>query len=141
MNGKTFVDTNILIYAHDIDAGRKHQTAKQVLHQLWTERSGLLSTQILQEFYINATRKISPPLAPISARSVVNVYASWCIENSLTDISNAFLIEDEAHIAFWDALVIASAARGGAVRVLSEDLNSGQIIMGVRIENPFAASS
>jgi predicted nucleic acid-binding protein len=61
-------------------------------------------------------------------------------ESSLTDISSAFLIEDETHIAFWDALVIASAARGGAVRVLSGGLNSGQIIMGVRIENPFAAS-
>jgi predicted nucleic acid-binding protein len=51
----TFVDTNVLIYAHDIDAGRKHDVAKAVLRDLWAERAGILSTQVLQEFYVNAT--------------------------------------------------------------------------------------
>jgi len=137
MNGKTFVDTNILIYAHDIDAGPRHETAKRLLRELWSERTGLLSTQVLQEFYVNVTRKIPSPLPKTSARAVVNSYMSWCIETALTDVSAAFRIEDESQLGFWDALVIASAARGGARRLLSEDLNPGQTVMGVLIENPF----
>src|SRR5260370_11457859 len=139
MNGKTFVDTNVLIYAHDIDAGRKHEIAKGVIRELWNERAGLLSIQVLQEFYVNVTRKIAAPLSKVSARSLITSYASWCIETALADISTAFQVEDESHIGFWDALVIASAARGGAARLLSDDLNAGQTVLGVRIENPFAS--
>jgi predicted nucleic acid-binding protein len=139
MNGKTFVDANVLIYAHDIDAGAKHEIAKSAMRKLWSERAGLLSTQVLQEFYVNVTRKIASPLPKVSARAVIHNYASWCIENTLVDISTAFRIEDESHIGFWDALIIASAAKGGATRLLSEDLNSGQTVMGVVVENPFAA--
>ncbi len=138
MNGKTFVDTNVLIYAHDIDAGQKHDVAKNLIRDLWSERAGLLSTQVLQEFYVNVTRKIASPLSKVSARAVIHSYGSWCIETALTDVSTAFQIEDESRIGFWDALVIASAARGGAARLLSEDLNAGQTVLGVRIENPFA---
>ena len=139
MNDKTFVDTNVLIYAHDIDAGPKHEIAKSVIRELWSNRAGLLSTQVLQEFYVNVTRKIASPLPKVSARAVINSYSGWCIENTLVDISTAFRIEDESQIGFWDALIIASAAKGGAMRLLSEDLNSGQTIMGVLIDNPFAA--
>jgi predicted nucleic acid-binding protein len=139
MNGKTFVDTNVLIYAHDIDAGAKHEIAKNVIRELWGERAGLLSTQVLQEFYVNVTRKIASPLPKVVARAVINSYASWCMENTLVDIGTAFRIEDESQIGFWDALIIASAAKGGATRLISEDLNSGQTVMGVLIENPFAA--
>jgi predicted nucleic acid-binding protein len=139
MNGKTFVDTNVLIYAHDIDAGPKHEIAKSVMRELWNNRAGLLSTQVLQEFYVNVTRKIATPLSKVSARAVINSYASWCIENTLVDISTAFRIEDESQIRFWDALIIASAAKGGARRLISEDLNSGQSVVGVLIENPFTA--
>jgi predicted nucleic acid-binding protein len=139
MNDKTFVDTNVLIYAHDIDAEPKHEIAKRIMRELWGERAGLLSMQVLQEFYVNVTRKIASPLSKVSARKVINSYASWCIENTLVDISTAFRIEDESQIGFWDALIIASAAKGGAMRLLSEDLNSGQTIMGVLIDNPFGA--
>jgi len=139
MNDKTFVDTNVLIYAHDIDAGAKHEIAKKIMRELWGERAGLLSAQVLQEFYVNVTRKIASPLSKVSARAVINSYASWCIENTLVDISTAFRIEDESQIGFWDALIIASAAKGGAMRLISEDLNSGQTVMGVLIDNPFAA--
>jgi predicted nucleic acid-binding protein len=138
MNDKTFVDTNVLIYAHDIDAGAKHEIAKRIMRELWSERTGILSTQVLQEFYVNVTRKIASPLSKVSARAVVSSYANWCIENTLVDISTAFRIEDESQIGFWDALIIASAAKGGAMRLVSEDLNSGQTVMGVLIDNPFA---
>ncbi|HYL10765.1 MAG TPA: PIN domain-containing protein [Candidatus Acidoferrales bacterium] len=139
MNGKTFVDTNVLIYAHDADAGAKREIARNLLRELWSVRGGILSTQVLQEFYVNVTRKIASPLPKASARTVVDNYATWCMETSLADVSTAFGIEDESKIGFWDALVLASASRGGAVRLLSEDLNAGQTVMGVQIENPFAA--
>ena len=138
MNGKTFVDTNVLIYAHDLDAGRKHDTARKVLLELWNEREGILSAQVLQEFYVNATRKITRPLSKDSARLVVNSYAVWCIDTTPNEIAVAFQIEDASKIGFWDALIMASALRSGASRILSEDLNAGQIIAGIRIENPFA---
>ena len=111
------------------------------MRELWSKRAGLLSTQVLQEFYVNVTRKIASPLPKASARAVIGSYASWCVENTLVEISVAFRIEDESQIGFWDALVIASAAKGGATRLISEDLNSGQTIMGVRIENPGSPDS
>ena len=138
MSDKTFVDTNVLIYAHDIDAKTKQGVAKSILRELWSERLGALSLQVLQEFYVNVTRKIATPLPKEAARSVVNSYAPWCIETTPAEISTAFRIEDASKIGFWDALIVASAAKCGAVRILSEDLNAGQEIEGIRIENPFA---
>ena len=138
MSDKTFVDTNVLIYAHDVDAKAKHQTAKRVLHGLWNERTGILSVQVLQEFYVNVTRKIPHPLSKESARLVVSTYTTWCIDTTPAEFTSAFRIDDESHIGFWDALILASAVKSGADRILSEDLNAGQTISGVRIENPFA---
>jgi len=140
MSAKTFVDTNILIYAHDIDAKAKHETARRVLQELWSERSGVVSTQVLQEFYVNVTRKISRPMSKPTARLVVSTYAIWCSDNTPAEIAAAFRIEDDARIGFWDALIVAAALKSGANRILSEDLNPGQTIAGVRIENPFAGT-
>src|SRR5512142_2307337 len=112
MSDRTFVDTNVLIYAHDVDAESKHEVAKHVLRELWGQRSGALSPQVLQEL-VDATE---------------------------AEISNAFRIEDDYRIGFWDALIVASALKSGARRILSEDLNAGQTIAGIRIENPFATT-
>ena len=139
MSVKSFVDTNVLIYAHDGEAGTKHTIAKRVLLDLWSQRCGVLSPQVLQEFYVNVTRKIARPLPRPSARAVVDCYAVWCIDITAEELSVAFRIEDEAGIGFWDALIVAAARRAGADRILSEDLNPGQIIAGVQIENPFAS--
>jgi predicted nucleic acid-binding protein len=138
MSGKSFIDTNILIYAHDVDAGAKNEIAKAVLRELWSERTGVLSVQVLQEFYINVTRKITSPLSKESARSVVSSYAIWCTETTPIELASAFRIEDESQIGFWDALIVSSAVKSGATRLLSEDLNAGQRIGGILIENPFA---
>ena len=138
MSAKTFVDTNVLIYAHDVDAKEKHETAKGVLRALWSERNGVVSMQVLQEFYVNVTRKIPHPISKQSARLVVNSYAIWCVETAPADIATAFQIEDESRIGFWDALIVASALKSGANRILSEDLNARQMISGITIENPFA---
>jgi predicted nucleic acid-binding protein len=138
MNARTFIDTNVLIYAHDVDAKSKHEVAKKALRELWSERAGVVSMQVLQEFYVNVTRKIASPLPKDAARSVVNSYSIWCTETTPFEIAVAFRIEDEAKIGFWDALIVASAAKCGATMILSEDLNAGQRIAGIRIENPFA---
>jgi|ERR1700733_899993 len=137
MSARTFIDTNVLIYAHDTDAGAKHQIARTVLSELWGERTGVLSVQVLQEFYVNVTRKIASPLSKDSARLVVSTYAIWCTETSPIEIALAFQIEDEARIGFWDALIVSSALECGATRILSEDLSAGQRISGILIENPF----
>jgi predicted nucleic acid-binding protein len=137
MRGKTFIDTDVLIYAHDVDSAEKYVTAKKVLHELWISRTGVLSTQVLQEFYVNVTRKISKPLSKKAARAVVDAYTIWCIETTPSEITAAFRIEDEARISFWDALICAAASKSGAERILSEDLNPDQKIAGIRIENPF----
>jgi len=138
MSARKFVDTSVLIYAHDVDAGAKHQVAKNVLRELWSQRSGVLSMQVLQEFYVNVTRKIASPLPKDMARLVVNSYSVWCIETTPAEITTAFRIEDECRIGFWDALIVASATKCGAIRILSEDLNAKQVVAGVCIENPFA---
>lgn len=138
MNAKTFVDTNVLIYAHNVDARRKHEIAQGILRELWSQRAGALSTQVLQEFYVNVTKKIASPLSKPFARAVVDSYVVWCVDTTPAEISAAFRIEDEARIGFWDALIIAAARKAGADRILTEDLNAGQTISGVRIENPFA---
>jgi predicted nucleic acid-binding protein len=138
MNAKSFVDTNVLIYAHDVDTGQKYEVAKQALSQLWANRTGFLSVQVLQEFYVNVTRKLSKPLVKKSARAIVDRYGVWCVDTTEAEIAVAFRIEDEARIGFWDALICAAALKAGAEQILSEDLNSGQKIAGIRVVNPFA---
>jgi predicted nucleic acid-binding protein len=99
---------------------------------------GVLSLQVLQEFYVNVTRKIATPLSKDSARLVVSTYAMWCTETTPAELSSAFRIEDESRIGFWDALIVSSATQSGATRILSEELSAGQRIDGILIENPFA---
>jgi predicted nucleic acid-binding protein len=138
MNAKTFVDTNVLVYAYDEREGYKQEAATRILHSLRQERSGTLSMQVLQEFYSTVTRKLATPLPKDKARLIVDRFAYWCVETTPEEIKRAFRIEDEARIGFWDALIIAAAIKSGATRILSEDLNPGQTIAGIQIENPFS---
>jgi predicted nucleic acid-binding protein len=138
---KVFVDSNILIYAHDLDAGPKRTVAAALLQDLWATRLGVLSTQVLQEFYVNVTRKIRSPLSPAAAREIVRVYSAWQVEVLEPDmILRASEIAEHHKLSFWDALIVTAALQGHAAKILSEDLNPGQRIEGVLIENPFAAS-
>jgi predicted nucleic acid-binding protein len=82
MSDRTFIDTNVLIYAHDVDAEAKHEAAKNILRGLWSERAGVLSPQVLQEFYVNVRKKIPHPLSKESARLVVSTYAIWCVDTN-----------------------------------------------------------
>ena len=137
MSAKVFIDTNVLVYAYDIDEGPKRETAQEILLGLRQERTGALSMQVLQEFYSTVTRKLASPIPKDKARLIVDRFGYWCVATSPEEIKRAFQIEDEARIGFWDALIVAAAIRSGATRILSEDLNPGQLIAGIRIENPF----
>ena len=138
MNGKVFLDTNILVYAHDLDAGMKHTVAVQIVKDMWEKRLGALSTQVLQEFYVTITKKIGSPVSLFEAREIIRTYASWGIrENTSTSVIRASEIEDKYYISFWDALIVVAAYEAKVDKILSEDLSSGQIIEGILIENPF----
>ncbi len=138
MTGKVFVDSNVLIYAHDRDAGVKQQRAAERLRKLWENGLGRLSTQVLQEFYVNATQKIKKPLARSVAREVIRSYGLW-VESAITPstVVRASEIGDAWNLAFWDSMIVAAAEQDRAEQLLSEDLNHGQVIVGIRVVNPF----
>jgi predicted nucleic acid-binding protein len=135
----TFVDTNVLVYAYDPSETRKQPLAEALLGELWASRLGCLSTQVLQEFYVVVTRKFSPTMSRRAAREIVALYAAWpLIQVDLPLILTASELEERHKLSFWDALVVEAARRAGATRLVSEDLQTGRLIGGVRIENPFA---
>ena len=135
---KIFVDTNILVYGHDIDAGEKHRIAQGLLLELWNSRAGVLSVQVLQEFYVTVTRKLVHPLSAKEARNLIRNYLTWHIEiNDSLSVLNASRIEENYKVSFWDALIVAAASKANVSKILTEDLKSGQVIEGILIENPF----
>ena len=134
----TFVDTNVLVYAHDRSEDRKQRVAQALLEELWANRTGTLSTQILQEFYVVATRKFSPALSRRAAREIVALYGTLpLVSVDLPLILTASQLEERLKLSFWDALVVEAARRAGAARLVTEDLQGGRSIGGVRISNPF----
>ena len=134
----TFVDTNVLVYAHDRSETRKQPLAQALLEGLWASRMGTLSTQVIQEFYVVATRKLDPPMSRRAAREIVALYAAWpLVQVDLTLILVASELEERHKLSFWDALVVEAARRADATRIVTEDLQGGRHIGGVRIENPF----
>jgi predicted nucleic acid-binding protein len=135
---KTFVDTNILVYAYDATAGEKRQAARAAVAELWRTGRGLISTQVLQEFYVTVTRKVPRPLKASLAGEIVADLLTWDVAvNDGESILRAFEIERRERISFWDALIVAAAVRGGADVLLSEDLPHGRALAGVLVRNPF----
>ncbi len=139
MSDKYFVDTNVLVYAYDRSAGRKHERAQALIEELWKSGSGVLSTQVLQEFCVNLRRKAGQPLPADAVRRLIQDYSSWeIVVNTADSILQALDIEARYRISFWDALILQSAESSGATLVYSEDLASGQKYGSVRVVNPFA---
>jgi predicted nucleic acid-binding protein len=140
MSDVVFVDSNILIYAHDADAGEKRAKAVETLSRLWESGLGRMSVQVLQEFYVSVTRKLTTPIAISTAREVVNTYGAWIHRaTTATTVTRAIDVAALAQIQFWDALIVASAEEADATWVYSEDLNDGQTIAGVKIMNPLVS--
>lgn len=135
---RTFVDTNIVLYAYDRSEPEKSGIAREIMADLWRTRQGLLSTQVLQELYVNLTRKLRVVIPRSKARALVGRYGRWSVHSITTaDILEAADLERRHSLAFWDALIVVAAIRGGAERIVSEDFQHGRTIGGVRTENPF----
>jgi predicted nucleic acid-binding protein len=133
-----FVDTNVLVYAHDRSAGAKHTRARALLAELWDSQAGCLSIQVLQEFYVNITRKVARPLDPMEARQIVADLGHWRVHlPTVTDVLDAITLQQRHGLSFWDAMIVTSAIRLGCAIVWSEDLNAGQDYAGARVVNPF----
>jgi len=142
MTDKYFVDTNILLYAHDPLAGAKRDRARQLIEHLWTTGKGVLSTQVLQELCVNLRRKVKPPLPVDEIRRLVQDYLSWeIVVNSPESVIQALEIEVRYKISHWDALVLQAAESAGAAIVYSDDLAAGQKYGAVRVVNPLRSGA
>ena len=134
-----FVNNGVLVYARDASEPKKQPRAAEWVQRLWQERSGRLSTQVLQEYYVVVTQKLAPGLPVERARADVRLLQAWqpiMTDNALLD--EAWQLEDRYQLSFWDALIVAAAIRSGAQYLLTEDLQDGQEIDSVRALNPFA---
>ena len=133
-----FVDTNILIYVYDSSSSEKKRIASQLMLALWENRTGCLSIQVLQEFFVNITRKVPNPISNETASEIIRDLAVWKVHSPETnDILSAIELQRENQLSFWDAMILQSAIATGCKVLWSEDLSNGQIIQGVQIRNPF----
>src|SRR5215469_12562353 len=138
MTAKVFVDSNILVYAHDADARHRQRIAAARLKALWEEQLGCISTQVLQEFYVTVTQKLGKPLSTSYARDIVRDYAQWVASPTTAQtVIRASEIGEVWKLSFWDSLILAAAEEQDCSTVLTEDLNPGQTVVGIQIVNPF----
>jgi predicted nucleic acid-binding protein len=141
MSDRYFVDTNILMYAHDSAAGEKHLRAKALVEQLWESRSGAVSTQVLQELAVNLRRNAKKPLDAKATRDIIADYLAWqVVVNGGDSILEALELEARYQLSFWDALVVHAAQVAGAEILYSEDLSDGQRYGTVRVKNPLTSN-
>jgi predicted nucleic acid-binding protein len=134
------VDTNVLVYAHDRSERSKQRQAIDILDRIAAADNGVLSAQVLSEFYNTATHKLSPPLTPEQAEAQLDYFvALWTV----FDVTFQVVLEAargarQYSLSFWDAQIWAAARLNRVPLVFSEDFNPGAVIEGVRFVNPFA---
>lgn len=137
MTARFFVDTNILVYAHDRSKGGKHERARALVEALWQSRSGVISTQVLQELCVNVQKKTAHPLGFKATRALIADYLAWqVVVNDGHAILEALDIQARFQVSFWDALVIQAAQAAGADILYSEDLSDRQRYGDLRVVNP-----
>lgn len=133
---KVFFDTNVLAYAQDHDVPDKRERSRQLIAEVVAAGTGVVSTQVLQEFYVTATRKMS--VAPLAAKRVLQSFTIFeIVQISPALIEKAIERSVLSQLSFRDALIVSAAASSGCTTIYSEDLNAGEVIDGVRIVNPF----
>jgi len=133
-----FVDSNILVYAYDRTAGDKFDRARRLIERLWESGEGVLSTQVLEEFYVTVTAKIPNPLKPRDARQIVSDLGTWTVVVlEIPDILLASEMAERYRVSFWDGLILAAAHKEEATTVWSEDLSHGQKYAEITVYNPF----
>lgn len=137
MAARTFLDTNVLVYAQDASAPAKQRTSRAIIQSLAESVDGVTSTQVMQEFYVAATKKLG--VDPLAAKGILKTFGVFeIVQVSPALIQEAIDCSILNQLSFWDALILASAASAGCSVVLSEDLNAGQVVLGVTVKNPFA---
>ena len=133
-----FVDTSVLVHAHDLDSGVKRAIAEHVLKQLWDDETGVLSTQVLQEFYAALTTGATP-VPRRAARELLHAYSVWPIVTlDAADVMTASDIEERHRVSFRDALIITAARKSGSTLLLSDAPQPYRPITGLALQNPFA---
>jgi predicted nucleic acid-binding protein len=138
MTERVFVDSNVLVYAHDRGAGERHRIARDLVLDLWRDRAGVISTQVLQETYVNLRRKAANPIGLEEARELIAEYLVWqVVVNDGAAVLDALRYEQRYGLSFWDALIASAANTSGARTLLTEDLNHGQRYGAVTVQNPF----
>jgi predicted nucleic acid-binding protein len=136
MPGRVFLDANVLVYAQDAGAPDKQRRSREIIGGVAASGDGVISTQVMQEYFVAATRKIGVP--PLAAKGVLKTFAVFeIVQVSPALIHEAIECSILNQLSFWDSLILAAAASAGCSTVLTEDLNPGQIILGVKIQNPF----
>ena len=141
MGDKFFVDTNLLVYSRDASEPDKQQKAMRWMTRLWHDKSGRLSYQVLQEFYITVTHKLDPGLPIDIARMDVRSLMSWQpLSASAAVMERAWTIQDRYGLSWWDALIVSAAQTADCRYLLTEDLQEQQDLGNVQVINPFHSS-
>ena len=133
-----FVDTNVLLYSEDGADRVKQSRAVDWLHVLWLRRLGRVSSQVLNEFYANATRKLKPPMPHGDARAEVRRYQRWQpwpVDHAT--VETAWSVQSRFGLNYWDSLIVAAAQAQGCRYLLSEDMQHMQVMDQMQIINPF----
>jgi len=132
---KVFIDTNILVYAYDVQAGEKHKIAASIIERLWHFRLlPSISIQVLQEFYVTLVRK---NIKKDTAQKLVNTYLEWNVmDNNRLLLESSFIEQKKFGLSFWDSSILAAARGAQCVELWSEDFNSGQSYDGIIAKNP-----
>lgn len=136
---RVFVDTGVLVAAHDTNAGARQAAASHALRQVWEDGSGVVSTQVLDEFYRHVTEEIVEPLLRRDARDLITPYRAWSVVAlDADDLFAASDAQDRFKLAYADALVLVAASKGRATTLLSEAFLPYRQLAGIDIRNPFA---
>ena len=136
MPAEVFIDTNVLVYAHDLDAGQKHDVARDLLLGFWSAKPWpWISVQVLQELLVTLRRK---GVAADDVRETIHDYMRWRVVGNSVDLLKSGMEEmDRWQLSLWDSIIIAAARSVGATRIYSEDLSHEQDYEGIRVVNPF----
>jgi len=139
MSDRNFVDTNILLYAYDLNAGVKHERAKRLIQQCWEQATGVISIQVLCEFFVRATRQADSLMSLEEAESIIkNLSYNWeVIISDVHTVTEAMRGRRNYQLSFWDALIWAAAKSAGVEKLYTEDFQHRQVVEGVEFINPF----
>lgn len=141
MSDSVFVDTNVLVYSRDASESKKQPRTLSWMKHLWENRTGWLSFQVLQEFYVTSVFKLDPGLDAESARQDVRGLLSWRpLPVDARVLEGAWVVRDQYRLSWWDALIVASAQAMDCRFLLTEDLQADQDFGGLRVLNPFVIS-